>query len=191
MTVDLDVHLSAIAAGDAQAFAAWLAGAEPSLRRSLRSFAAVVDTEAVLQESLLRVWQVAPRVQRDGRPDSLLRLARRITRNAAIDAVRRARLTLVEAEVLEKALHEDLDALGPSAVPDPFLRAAIEECRRLLPPKPAAALTARLEARGGVHDRDLAAGLDLKLNTFLKNVGRAKKLLKECLRGRGVVLEVP
>jgi len=53
---DLDRHLPAIVAGDAQAFAAWLAGAEPRIRASLRGFAAQVDVEAVLQETLLRVW---------------------------------------------------------------------------------------------------------------------------------------
>ena len=57
MSTDLDIHLTAIAAGDATAFAAWLAGAELPLRRRLRPFASSVDTEAVLQEALLRVWQ--------------------------------------------------------------------------------------------------------------------------------------
>jgi RNA polymerase sigma-70 factor (ECF subfamily) len=53
--LDLDRHLPAIAAGDPDAFAPWVAGAEPALRDSLRPFAARVDTEAVLQEALLRV----------------------------------------------------------------------------------------------------------------------------------------
>ena len=66
---DLDRHLPGILAGDSSAFATWMAGAEPRLRASLRSFAVQVDTEAVLQETLLRVWQVAPRFVPDGRPD--------------------------------------------------------------------------------------------------------------------------
>lgn len=48
------------------------------IHQSLRSFAAKVDTEAVLQESLLRVWQVAPKVVPDGRENCLLRLGVRI-----------------------------------------------------------------------------------------------------------------
>src|SRR5690606_14601871 len=72
--IDLDVHLAAIVAGDTRAFGRWLAGAEAPVRDSLRSFARVVDVEAVLQEALLRVWQVAPRFEPDGRPNGLLRL---------------------------------------------------------------------------------------------------------------------
>ena len=89
--IDLDAHLPAIQAGDADAFGRWLAGAEPGLRESLRSFAASVDTEAVLQESLLRTWQVAPRVVSDGKPNTLLRLAVRIARNLAVSERRRLR----------------------------------------------------------------------------------------------------
>jgi len=74
--LDLDAHLAAIATGDADAFGRWVAGAEAPLRGALRSFAARVDTEAILQEALLRVWQVAPRVALDGKPNALLRFAR-------------------------------------------------------------------------------------------------------------------
>jgi RNA polymerase sigma-70 factor (ECF subfamily) len=186
--MDLDVHLPAIAAGDDQAFAAWLAGAEGTVRASLRSFAAVVDTEAVLQEALLRTWQVAPRIASDGRPNALLRLAVRIARNRAIDEVRRARVEPTELDALERAAHAE--APDDPVVPDPLLRRLVERCREKLPPAPARALTARLEARGGVSDRDLAASLQQELNTFLKNVGRARALLVECLGRSGVVVEV-
>ncbi|HVV86948.1 MAG TPA: sigma factor, partial [Kofleriaceae bacterium] len=90
--IDLDAHLPAIVAGETAAFGRWLAGAEPGVRDSLRSFARVIDVEAVLQEALLRVWQVAPRVNLDGRPNALLRLAHRIAKNLAIDELRRARV---------------------------------------------------------------------------------------------------
>jgi hypothetical protein len=46
---DLDVYLHGIAAGEEEAFAAWLAGGERRVRLSLRSVAPHVDTEAVLQ----------------------------------------------------------------------------------------------------------------------------------------------
>src|SRR5262249_22247836 len=89
--MDLDVHLPAILLRDTRAFGAWMAGAEGPLRDSLRSFARVVDVEAVLQETLLRVWQVAPRFVNDGKPNGLLRLGIRMGRNLAVSELRRTR----------------------------------------------------------------------------------------------------
>ena len=181
---DLDLHLSAIVAGDLDAFALWVADAEPRLRASLRGFALTVDTEAVLQETLLRVWQVAARCEGDGRPDGLLRLAQRIARNLAISEARRRRP----------------DFLPPEEVPDPggedpapheagLLERWIAECRRRLSRQPARAFDARLEAAGAVADRDLAERLGMKLDTFLRNVSRARSAMAECLRRKGVDLE--
>lgn len=181
---DLDAHLPAIATGDPDAFARWIAGAEPRLRLSLRRFAADADTEAVLQETLLRVWQVAPRVQPDGRPDCLLRLAVRIARNLALDEVRRRRPVAGGLE-----LGDDTLPVPPPAPPDPYLRRAIAACRERLPRKPAQALGARLDGGGAVPDRDLAARLGMRLNTFLQNFTRARRLLHECLRRAGIDVE--
>jgi RNA polymerase sigma-70 factor (ECF subfamily) len=180
--IDLDVHLASIVAGDPDAFGRWLAGAEPSLRSGLRALAAHVDCEAVLQEALLRVWQVAPRCRSDGRPNALLRLGARIARNLALDELRRART--IGRDDLERLV--PLDEPPPPSAPDPLLRRAIEECRSALPQKPAAALAARLEAAGGEPDESLAARIGMRLNTFLQNVGRARKLLAACLQRRGV-----
>jgi len=185
--IDLDGELGAIVAGDPDAFARWVAGAEPPLRASLRPLAARVDCEAVLQEALLRIWQVAPRCRRDERPNALLRLGLRIARNLAIDELRRARGISADEEALEVALARA--AVVEPRAPDPLLRRAIEECRRALPQKPAAALEARLESAGAEPDQRLAERLRMKLNTFLQNVTRAKKLLAACLREHGVELE--
>ena len=182
---DLDRHLPAIAAGDSDAFARWIAGGERRLRESLRSFAALVDVEAVLQETLLRMWQVAPRVQPDGRADCLLRLAIRTARNLAIDEARRARRAEVDPETLERALEDEGRAASGDAPPDPLFFRAIHECHAALPDKPRDALSARLEAGGGEPDSSLAARLGMRLNTFLQNVTRAKRLLLECLERRG------
>jgi RNA polymerase sigma-70 factor (ECF subfamily) len=156
------------------------------LRASLRSFARSVDTEAVMQETLLRIWQVAPRCRPDGRPNSLLRLSLKIARNLALSETRRGRagargpLTGSEGE-------EPAEPPAPDpALPDPFLRKRITECRGKLPRKPAAALDARLRAGGARPDRDLAAALGMKLNTFLQNVTRARRLLAEWLRRLGI-----
>jgi RNA polymerase sigma-70 factor (ECF subfamily) len=180
---DLDALLPAIGAGDVDAFASFVAGAEPPLRASLRSFATVVDTEAVLQETLLRIWQVAPRFVPDGAPNALLRFAFRACRHLAISEVRRRRGALsVDAERLADAEADP----QPAAPPDPLLRRAIESCREALPKKPAAALTARLTSQGDEPDARLALRLGMTLNTFLQNFTRARKLLAECLEKRGV-----
>lgn len=181
--MNLDALLPAIAAGDADAFAQWMAGAEGPLRRSLGRFATQVDTEAVLQETLLRVWQIAPRVTADGRGNSLLRLAHTIARNAALDEARRLG-NQHHVEVVET------DAVDEPTPPDPLLRQAIVDCHEALPPTPKKALALRLDAAGGTHDRDLARAAKQKLNTFLQNVTRAKKLLRRCLEGKGIALEL-
>lgn len=180
--IDLDVHLAQIVAGDADAFARWLTGVEPTVRLSLASFATVVDVEAVLQESLLRVWQVAPRFVADGAPNGLLRLAIRIGRNLAVSELRRTKTRPVEPSDLEP----HLDEVRPIE-PDPMLRAAIVECRDKLPAKPRQAFDARL--RGGDEDRTLAERLGMQLNTFLQNFARARKLLAECLSKRGIAID--
>lgn len=176
--MDLDLELAAIANGDADAFGRWLQHAERPLRESLRSFARVVDTEAVLQEALLRVWQVAPQVKSDGRPNALLRMAVRVARNVAISDARRRR-----EDVPEDDAQPDV-AVDPEA-PDPMLRERIQHCVEKLPPQPRLALEARLTTFGDSDD-ELAAKVRMKLNTFLQNFGRARKALEECLRRAGV-----
>jgi RNA polymerase sigma-70 factor (ECF subfamily) len=178
---DLDVHAAAIAAGDADAFGRFLAGAERPLRASLAGFAASVDTEAVLQEALLRVWQIAPRFVADGRENGLLRLAARVARNLALDGARRARALPLE--------FADEPQLEPSP-PDPLLRAAIARCRDALPGKPGLALTARLDSAGADPDPVLAARLGMQPNTFLQNFTRARRLLADCLRKAGIDAEL-
>ena len=182
---DTDRELGAIAAGDAEAFARWLARAETPLRRRLRAFATVVDTEAVLQEALLRVWQVAPRCTPDGRAHGLLRLASRIVHNLASSAARRHRLAppALGDEVLDAAIE-------PAALPDANVRRALATCRDKLPQQPARALTARLDDQGLHSDHDLAATLGMRTNTFLQNVTRARALLAECLRRAGIDLDL-
>jgi len=182
--VDLDSHLASIVAGDPDAFERWISDAERPLRESLRSFAARVDTEAVVQEALLRAWNVAPKVERDGAPNALLRVTLRIARNLAIDEVRRARGVALDDDDLDASLR----FASFEAMPDPLLREAIQDCSERLPDKPKQALAARIASAGAEHDGTIAARLGMRLNTFLQNVTRARKLLADCLRGRGVDL---
>ena len=176
-----DVHLDAIRAGDPLAFGHWAAGAEARLRLSLTSFAHAVDTEAVVQETLLRIWQCAPRFEPDGGDNALLRFAVRCARNVAISEVRRQGRRAPEPPPLEEGVRP--------LEPDPGLRRVIATCRDALPPQPARVLRLRLERGGLSPDRELAASLGMRLNTFLQNVGRARKLLASCLERHGVHLE--
>jgi DNA-directed RNA polymerase specialized sigma24 family protein len=174
-----DELLPLIAAGDALAFGRWVAGCEHSLRLSLRRFAASCDTEAVLQEALLRVWQVAPKFKPDGKPDALLRFAAVTARNVALSEVRKLGTRMPE-------LPAELEAVATST--DPLLRAAVNDCREKLPKQPRLALDQRLESAGSDDDHVLAERVGMKLNTFLQNFTRARKLLAECLGKRGIDL---
>ncbi len=186
---DLDRHLPAIAAGDPDAFERWVAGAEPRVRGSLSSFAAAVDAEAVVQEALLRVWQVAPRFRPDGRPNGLLRLAVRIARNLAVSDLRARGRNVPEDDAGLARLLEALAVAEVPEWPDPLLRRLIEACREKLAGRPRAALEARLRSGGTEPDATLAARLHMRLNTFLQNVARARKALAECLKRGGVDVE--
>lgn len=179
--------LQAIAAGDARTFGNWVAGVEASVRSSLRPFAALVDTEAVLQEAFLRVWQVAPRFTHDGKPHALLRFTVRTARNAAISELRKAAPSAQQLDELEAALSAESHV--QPVTPDPLLRAAIAECRRKLPKQPGLALEQRLASGGGEDDSVLAQRLGMSLNTFLQNFTRARKFLKECLAKAGIHLD--
>lgn len=179
---DLDTLLPDIAAGDAAAFGRFVAGAETRIRHVLLSFAGHVDVEAVVQECLLRVWQVAPKVVPDGRPNALLRWSIRIARNLAISETRRRRIAPDVITRLERG--SDEVALEPE-IPDPMLRGLIARCRDQLPDKPAEALRARLDGPWRA-DAEIAAALGVRTNTFLQNFTRARKLLAACLGAHGV-----
>ena len=182
---DLDVHLPRIVEGDAHAYGVFLASAEPVVRMSLRSFATKVDVEAVLQESFLRLWQVAPKVVVDDKGNCLLRLGMRIARNLALDEMKRRR-----EEALPDSVSGDGAEHGYEPAPlDPFLNERIRTCFEKLPGQPKAALAARIENAPGEHDGALAQRLGMRLNTFFQNVARARKLMLECLSRVGVVLD--
>ena len=182
--IDLDEYLPRLRAGDPDAFALWMAGAELPLRRSLRPFAASVDTEAVMQETFLRVWTVAHRCEPDGKANSLLRMAHRIARNLAIDETRRH--GGVEGSTWPDGVPEPPDPAPPA---DPILRKRIAECFAKLPGKPREAIDARLNTWGLHSDKVLAEELCMRLNTFLQNITRARRLLAECLLQYGIDLE--
>ena len=181
MADPFDSLLPAIAAGDLDAFARFMSAVELPLRRGLRSFAAQVDVEAIVQEAFLRTWQVVPRMVAEGRTDGLVALVSRIAKNLALDELKRRRESPLGAP------EDDLRVESSDA--DPLLRQLIARCFDELPAQPRSALHARLDNDGAEPDGVLAARCNMKPNTFLQNVSRARKLLAECLRGRGVELE--
>ncbi len=187
MAIDTDLLLPAIAAGGPDAFGRWVALAEPPIRASVLRYAARVDVECVVQECLLRVWQVAPKFEPDGRENALLRWAIRVARNLALSELRRHRAR--PQGHLDPEIDPEAALTAPPSEPDPLLRRVIAECRDELPTKPAQALRARLESDGLRRDDELAEALGMKKNTFLQNFGRARKLLRDCLERRGVELE--
>ena len=164
-------------------------GAEPDpcASRCARS-PSVVDVEAVLQEALLRVWQVAPRFDcATAEPNGLLRLGIRIARNLAVSEVRRTQARPTEEGDLEAALGETRPLRRTT--PDPMLRGTI-----------ASAGTSCREARQALDTRLASGGasptsgsrrrsVGMRLNTFLQNFTRARKLLADCLRKHGIQIE--
>ena len=172
--------------GEPDAFAEWMAMAEIPLRRSLRRFARAVDVEVVVQETLVRMWLVAndPRRILEG-GNASLKFAFRVARNVALEEIRRYRHDrFVELDKLN-------DLPEASVEPehcDPALGRAIARCIESLPAQPRSALKARIES-DGLPDHQLAAGLRMKLNTFLQNIVRARRSLEKCLEERGVRLE--
>ena len=180
---DLDQYVKAIMAGDTSAFAAWVSRAEPRIRASLAGFATCVDTEAVMQECLLRIWQVAPKFEEDGRPDGLLRLAVSIAYNLAITESRRRRTVNVDPEKLAET------TATKGATADPVLRETIMECLKRLPRTPRRVLDMRLNSEN-MSDAAQAAAINMKVNTFFQNIRRARQHLAECLRRHGVLIYV-
>jgi DNA-directed RNA polymerase specialized sigma24 family protein len=183
-----DALFDAARAGDVEAFGAWAERVHLPLRRSLRAFARAVDVEVVVQETLLRMWQLASEGGRAlAGEDASLRFALGVARNVAREEARRARTWhLVPMDAWEATADA---SVNPEPVADHGLRRAILECIARLPAKPAAALRARLLRAGEASDHELAEALSMSRNTFLQNIVRARRHLAECLRGRGVAVE--
>jgi len=180
-----DVAFGRARLGDREAFAAWMGMVEIPLRRSLQRYARAVDVEIVVQETFLRMWLLAIDPNRTLAGDhAALKFAHRVARNVAQEEMRRYRQDrFVDLGVLDD-LPEGRVEPDP---PDPALGRAIADCLDRLPSQPRAALSARLHD-GLRPDRELAARVRMKGNTFLQNIVRARRLLRACLEKRGVRL---
>lgn len=183
---EIDRAYAGTRTGDETSFTAWVRMVEFPLRVSLRRFAPVVDVEAVTQEALVRMWRIAPRLKLRG-ADASLHFVWRLARNLAISEARRlGTLRRVDVEGLD---HEEEGIVPPAPLPDPRLRSAILACVEQLPESPRRALLERIHRGGVEHDRDLAASVNMQLNTFLQNIVRARKFVAACLEKAGVPLK--
>lgn len=137
-----------------------------------------------MQETLLRMWQLAPRFTPDGKPNALLRYAVRTAHNLAITEARRN-----GSREIANLAHEELPRPGRAEDPDPELGEAITGCMKELPRRPKSALRARLRS-SYVSDKTLAGDLGMSTNTFFQNIRRARLALLECLQRRGFALGI-
>ena len=171
--------------GDREAFAAWMGMVEIPLRRSLQRYARAVDVEIVVQETFLRMWLFA--LDQSGilaGDHASIKFAYRVARNVALEEMRRYR----QDRFVDIAMLDDLpEGQVEPDKSDPALGRVIDDCLSRLPKQPRIALSARL--RDGLQpDRELAARVRMKGNTFLQNIVRARRLLRACLEKRGVRL---
>lgn len=167
---------------DRMAFTTWVGRVERPIRASLAPFARAVDVEGIVQETLLRMWHVA-----SGRTVTLtgenasLRYAFGMARNLARNEARRlGRLRYLPPEELPEP------EVPPDPAPDPALLRFLRECLAVLGGKPREALLARLELGSTRPDRLVAAELGMQLNTFLQNIVRARRQVRDCLLRKGV-----
>jgi DNA-directed RNA polymerase specialized sigma24 family protein len=171
--------------GDQDAFAKWMAMVELTLRCRLARFARAVDVEVIMQETFMRMWLVAlDKTRAIEGENASLRFASAIAQNVAREEARRTRREqFVDPRDLDRLQKDWVD---PETT-DPALGKAIRACVESLPSKPKTALKARIRD-GHLPDRDLAREVRMKLNTFLQNIVRARRLLGDCLERRGVRL---
>ena len=181
----IDAAFAKARAGSHEAFADWMGGVELPIRLALRRFAQAVDVEAVVQETLLRMWLLSQDKERDLTGENAsLRFAIGVARNIARSEARRwGREQLLPPEDLPEA------SVDPEPLSDPGLRRAIAECLARVAAKPLRALRARMDLGGLTSDRDIAQGLRMTLNTFLQNIVRARKQVAACLERKGISLE--
>jgi len=181
----IDAAFAKARAGSHEGFADWMGSVELPIRLSLRCFAQAVDVEAVVQETLLRMWLLSQEGARewDGENASL-RFAIGVARNIARSEARRwGREQLLPSEDFPEP------AVDPEPLSDHGLRRAISECLARVAAKPRAALRARMDFGGLQPDRDMARSLRMTLNTFLQNIVRARKQVAACLERKGISLE--
>jgi DNA-directed RNA polymerase specialized sigma24 family protein len=181
----LDATFLRVRTGDREAFAGWMGSVELPLRLALRHFARAVDVEAVVQETLLRMWLLSQDARRPLTGENAsLRFAIGLARNLA-----RAEARRLGQELLLPPEEWPEPSAEPEPPSDPGLRKAISECLTRLAAKPSQAFQARMRRGGLFSDSELAAQVGMTLNTFLQNIVRARKQVASCLARKGIPLQ--
>jgi DNA-directed RNA polymerase specialized sigma24 family protein len=165
------------------AFGDWMGRVERPIRLSLFRFARSVEPEAVLQETLMRMWLLAQEARELTGPGASLRFAIGMARNIArSEARRRGREVPLPAD-------DDLEPTPPEPPADPGLARAIRDCLGRLTGQAAKAIRARIEDGHRLSDRALAQLLGMTTNTLLQNIVRARRKIADCLEGKGIPRE--
>jgi DNA-directed RNA polymerase specialized sigma24 family protein len=173
-------ELQAITRRDHAVFSRWFARCEIRLRQSVQAFTHVVDVEAVVQDTAIRVWERGSTITPDGRPGFLLRWARTVALNNARNHAKRA--------WRQVSLDQHDQPQGASVLRggDPMLRARIRRCVEQLGKNPRRVLDARLHDGGQHPDRDLAISMGMTFDAFRQNLARGRRALERCLRECGI-----
>jgi len=158
------------ATGDGQAFRE-LANAllAPVLRFAWRLLGSHADAEEIAQETLLRLWQQAPRWEPRARVKTWVF---RVAHNLCVDALRRRRKSTDAAS--EPASH----SVGPGALMEhKELAEAVQAALLKLPEKQRAALV--LMQYDGFTQSEAAAVLELSVSAVESLVARARRTLRQ------------
>jgi RNA polymerase sigma factor (sigma-70 family) len=179
---DLEVaEWQAIVRRDEDAFKRWLERSHIHLRLSLRSFAAVVDVEVVVQEAAIRVWQRASTIVPDGRQAFLVRWASTVARNSARNELKRAQR---EVPLDDPPHHPETQIVRAGR--DPFLRARLHSCRERLPAALRRVIDMMLADGGQRSARECATAGRMSYDAFRQNLARGRRTLENCLREHGI-----
>ena len=167
----------AIVGRNQDAFKDWFKRCEIPLKRSLQSFAELVDVESVVQDTGFKVWQHASKITPDGRPRFLLRWAKTVALNDARTKIRRSDH---RPDRWEPLTEEEVDK-RISPPPDSFFLERVKRCLERLQPHQQRAFLARLGDGGARRDRELAQSIDMGFDAFRQNLSRGRKALVQCL----------
>ena len=180
---DVDDLWARVRSGDRIAFGDWMGRVERPIRFSLSRFARNVESEVVVQETLMRMWLLAQEPRELKGPDASLRFAIGMARNIALGEARRREreVSLPEDDVIEEP--------RPEPPSDPGLARAIRDCLDRLTGQVAKAIVARIESGHRLSDRALAQLVGMTTNTLLQNIVRARRKIADCLEAKGVPRE--
>jgi RNA polymerase sigma-70 factor (ECF subfamily) len=184
---DADLYLlERTRSGDSSAFNRLIERYSPDLFRIIRRMASdSSETEAIVQESFLRVWQIlhSPRSRAQDWTKPFFPYLVTIAMNLARDRWRKDRF-------LDFSGLEDLQDVLPSPWPDP--EALVEETETLIALVEAVAglpsayrVVIALRYDAGMSYAEIAEVLELPINTVRTHLRRAKIQLREVLAEQG------